>query len=90
MTEGNLYLSDEGVANRRALPPAAQDILHVSCSWETHQAQTWDFMVHGSSLGALSSQPVLAAGTPADRVGTVAGPAAGEKAGPVHGPAWPQ
>lgn len=32
--EGNLYLSDEGVADRRALPAAAQDILHVSCRWE--------------------------------------------------------
>lgn len=54
LTEENLYLSDEGVANRGALPLAAQNTLHVSCRVGKYQhAQTWDLIVQRSSLGAF-------------------------------------
>lgn len=50
----SLYLSDEGVANRGALPPAAQNALHVSCRvGKYQQAQTWDLIVQRWSLGAF-------------------------------------
>lgn len=59
-------------------------------SWEIPTSSNMGLNCAEIESWRFSSQPVLAAGTPADRVGTVAGTPEGEKAGPAHVPSWPQ